>query len=51
MDGIYFDVLMLGDEDPKELPKVNEEQGLFGNVSFVTDGGIQMHTTQKEVLN
>ena len=51
MDAFYRDVLMLGDLDPQELPPINKEEGLVGNVSFVTDGDIQMHLTQKDVLN
>ena len=51
MDAFYPAVLTLGDEDPQELPPINEEEGLVGNVSFVTDGDIQMHLTQKDVLN
>jgi glyoxylase I family protein len=42
MDRFYRDVLTLGDEDPAELPPLNRDKGLVGNVSFVTDGGIQV---------
>lgn len=42
---------MLCDEDPKELLPLNEEVGLGRNVFFVTDGDIQMHLIQKDVLN
>ena len=38
MDAFYRDVLMLGDEDPQELPPIKKEEGHIGNVSFVTDG-------------
>lgn len=51
MDRFYRDVLTLGDEDPAELPPLNEEKGLVGDVSFVTDGDIQMHLTPRDVLN
>ena len=33
------------------FPPVNEEEGLFGNVSFVTGGGTQIQLTQKDVLH
>jgi len=51
MDRFYRDVLTLGDEKPSELPPLNQEKGLVGDVSFVTDGAIQMHLTPKDVLN
>lgn len=51
MDRFYRDVLTLGDEDPAELPPLNQEKGLVGDVSFVTDGDIQMHLTPRDVLN
>ncbi len=51
MDRFYRDVLTLGDEDPAELPPLNTEKGLVGDVSFVTDGDIQMHLTPRDVLN
>ena len=51
MDRFYRDVLTLGDEDPAELPPLNIDKGLVGDVSFVTDGTIQMHLTPKDVLN
>ena len=28
MDALYRDVLMLGDDDPLELPSINEKKGL-----------------------
>ena len=51
MDSFYRDVLTLGDEDPDQLPPLNKDKGLVGDVSFVTDGAIQMHLTPKDVLN
>lgn len=51
MDQFYRDVLTLGDEDPAELPPLNQDKGLVGDVSFVTDGDIQMHLTPRDVLN
>ena len=51
MDAFYRDVLMLGDVDPQELPPINKEEGLVGNVSFVTDGDIQMHLAPNDVLD
>ena len=47
MDRFYRDVLTLGDEDSAELPPLNKDKGLVGDVSFVTDGVIQMHLTPK----
>ncbi len=38
MDRFYRDVLTLGDEDQAELPPLNKDKGLVGDVSFVTDG-------------
>ena len=51
MDAFYRDVLMLGNEDPQDLRPTNKEEGRVGNVSFVTDGDIQMHLAPKDVLN
>ena len=51
MDRFYRDVLTLGDEEPSELPPLNQDKDLVGDVSFVTDGAIQMHLTPKDVLN
>ncbi|MEO0829488.1 MAG: VOC family protein, partial [Pseudomonadota bacterium] len=51
MDRFYRDVLTLGDEAPESLPPINRAQGLVGDVSFVTDGDIQMHLTPRDVLN
>lgn len=51
MDRFYREVLTLEDEDPAELPPLNHEKGLVGDVSFVTDGIIQMHLTPRDILN
>lgn len=51
MESFYRDVLGLGDEDPSELPPLNQNKGLVGDVAFVTDGFIQMHLTPRDVLN
>tara|TARA_B100000780_G_scaffold251230_1_gene197776 strand:- start:296 stop:718 length:423 start_codon:yes stop_codon:yes gene_type:complete len=51
MDSFYRDILTLGDEDPTELPPINLEKGLVGDVAFVTDGEIQMHLTPRDFLN
>lgn len=51
MDRFYRDVLSLGDEDPAELPPLNRDKGLVGDVSFVTDGQIQLHLTPRDVEN
>ncbi len=51
MDQFYRDVLKLEEEDRSELPPINNNKGLVGNVSFVTDGNIQMHLTERDVLN
>lgn len=51
MDQFYRDVLTLGDDDPAKLPPLNQDKGLVGDVSFVTDGDIQMHLTPRDVLN
>ena len=47
MDKFYRNVLCLSDDDPDNLPPINENRGLVGDVSFVTDGDVQMHLTKK----
>ncbi len=49
MDAFYRDVLGLKTED-EGLPTLEKKQGYAGDVSFVTDGAIQMHLAQKDVL-
>ncbi|WP_425043746.1 VOC family protein [Primorskyibacter sp. S87] len=49
MDSFYRDVLGL-DGEKDGLPVLEKKQGYAGDVSFVTDGSIQMHLAQKDVL-
>ena len=51
MDKFYREVLCLGDDEPSKLPPINQNRGLVGDVSFVTDGDVQMHLTKKDILN
>ncbi|MFD0916647.1 VOC family protein [Pseudahrensia aquimaris] len=51
MDRFYREVLGLGDEDPAELPPIASDNEVVGKVAFVTDGDIQMHLSQKDVLS
>ena len=51
MDRFYRDVIGLGDDVPQTLPPLNTGKGLVGDVSFVTDGDIQMHLTKRDVQN
>jgi len=51
MNRFYRDILGLGDEDPKSLPPLNDETGVVGDVAFVTDGDIQMHLAERDVLS
>ena len=39
------------DDEPSKLPPINQNLGLVGDVSFVTDGDVQMHLTKKDILN
>ena len=40
MNRFYRDVIGLGDEDPRQLPDLNKNTGVVGEVAFVTDGDI-----------
>lgn len=51
MDRFYRDILGLDDEDPAELPPINTTTGVVGEVAFVTDGAIQMHLAERDVLS
>ena len=51
MDKFYREVLCMGDDEPSKLPPINQNRGLVGDVSFVTDGDVQMHLTKKDILN
>ena len=41
MDKFYREVLCLGDDEPSKLPPINQNRGLVGDVSFVTDGDVR----------
>ena len=49
MDDFYRQVLGLNRET-EGLPKLEKNKGYAGDVAFVTDGAIQMHLAQKDVL-
>ncbi len=49
MDRFYRDVLGLSREEDG-LPTLEKAKGYAGDVAFVTDGDIQMHLAQKDVL-
>jgi len=51
MNQFYRDVVGLGDEDPSLLPPLNEKTGVVGDVAFVTDGDIQMHIAERDILS
>ncbi len=49
MDTFYRDVLGLSRET-EGLPTLEKNKGYAGDVAFVTDGAIQTHLAQKDVL-
>lgn len=49
MDAFYRDVLGLARE-AAGLPTLEKKKGYAGDVAFVTDGAIQTHLAQKDVL-
>ncbi|MEM6897813.1 MAG: VOC family protein [Pseudomonadota bacterium] len=49
MDAFYRDVLGLAREDAG-LPTLDKTKGYSGDVAFVTDGHVQTHLAQKDVL-
>lgn len=49
MDAFYRDVLGL-DRETAGLPVLEKDQGYAGDVAFVTDGAIQTHLAQRDVL-
>ena len=49
MDTFYRDVMGL-ERETQGLPVLEKKQGYAGDVAFVTDGAIQMHLAQKDVL-
>ena len=51
MDEFYRDIIGLGDEDPDDLPPINQTTGVVGDVAFVTDGDIQVHLAGRDVLS
>ena len=51
LDNFYRNVMLLGDDDPKNLPPINDDKNLVGDVSFVTDGLIQLHLTPRDITN
>ena len=51
MDQFYRDIIGLGEEDPGELPPINQKTGVVGDVAFVTDGDVQLHLAGRDVLS
>ena len=49
MDAFYRDVLGL-EEESEGLPTLEKGKGYAGDVAFVTDGAIQMHLAERDVL-
>ena len=49
MDAFYRDVLGL-EEESEGLPTLEKGKGYAGDVAFVTDGDIQMHLAERDVL-
>lgn len=49
MDTFYRDVLCL-DTETTGLPTLEKGKGYAGDVAFVTDGAIQMHLAQKDMM-
>ena len=49
MDAFYRGVLGL-DREEAGLPTLEKKKGYAGDVAFVTDGAIQTHLAQKDVL-
>lgn len=49
MDRFYRDVLHL-ERETQGLPTLEKTKGYAGDVAFVTDGAIQTHIAQKDVL-
>jgi len=49
MDTFYRDVLGLAREDAG-LPVLDKTKGYAGDVAFVTDGAVQTHIAQRDVL-
>jgi len=49
MDSFYRDILGL-DRETAGLPTLEKKKGYAGDVAFVTDGAIQTHLAQRDVL-
>lgn len=49
MDVFYRDILGL-ERETKGLPVLEKDNGYAGDVAFVTDGAIQTHIAQRDVL-
>ena len=49
MDAFYRDILGLKCET-EDLPALEKDKGYAGDVAFVTDGAIQTHIAQRDVL-
>ncbi len=49
MDNFYRNIIGLAAESESQLPPLNKETGIVGDVAFVTDGTIQMHLAQKDM--
>ncbi len=49
MDTFYRDILGLKRET-EDLPALEKDKGYAGDVAFVTDGAIQTHIAQRDVL-
>ncbi|GHF65915.1 VOC family protein [Seohaeicola zhoushanensis] len=49
LDNFYRDVLGL-DRETEGLPVLEKKKGYAGDVAFVTDGAIQTHLAQKDVM-
>lgn len=49
MDAFYRDILQL-DRETEGLPVLEKNRGYAGEVAFVTDGAIQMHLAERDVL-
>ncbi|MCB1340278.1 MAG: VOC family protein [Pseudooceanicola sp.] len=49
LDSFYRDVLGL-DRETQGLPVLEKKKGYAGDVAFVTDGAVQTHIAQKDVM-
>jgi glyoxylase I family protein len=51
LSDFYRNVMTLGDDEHQNLPPINQDKAHVGDVSFVTDGNIQLHLTLKDITN